>query len=357
MRILFVILLISVSAIRAQNLDFKYFLNSEGTLTLEEYTGYDCRVIIPSEISGKKVGSILPTLFLSLKQPQNFVSSVEIRNGIKTIDLSAFEPCYKITNITIPTSLQKIIFKNRQLMRFRPAFNVTSNNAFYASKDGFLYTKDMTVLISSPKTGKGEIGIPEKVNHIGSYCFSYTKDLQEIKINSNIKTIGDGAFLGCFNLSKVSISSQITEIPDYLFSDCTSLTDLPIPSNVTNIGVAAFQNCSFSSVIIPDQVKLVGGGAFLDNKKLTNLVIGNSVSTIGSEAFAGCERLSRIEIGTNVTSIGNRAFRGCKSLTSVEIPGSVNSLGMNILEDCPKLTNITVHGVFQTNPTSDFTGK
>ena len=84
----------------------------------------------------------------------------------------AFSRCYSLTSIYID-----------------------SNNAYYQSIDGNLYTKDGKTLIqyAAGKTDTSFV-IPDGVTSIGYYAFYHCTSLTSITISSSVTTIGDYAF-------------------------------------------------------------------------------------------------------------------------------------------------------------------
>ena len=114
-------------------------------------------------------------------------------------------------------------------------------------------------LIAYLGTG-GAVTIPNNVNTIGSYAFSY-----------------------CNGLVSVNIPDSVTEIGSYAFAYCSALTSVTIGSGVTSIGVMAFRNCS----------------------SLISITIPNSVTSINNFVFDSCISLTTVTIGDSVTRIGN----------------------------------------------------
>jgi len=143
---------------------------------------------------------------------------------------------------------------------------VNGNNLNYASVDGVLYDKDITVLIQYP---------------IRNTRTSFT-------IPNSVTSIGDGAFAGCTGLTGVTIPVSVTSIGDEAFETCVKLTSVTIPSSVASIGDYAFSGCSLTGVTIP-----------------------SSVASIGDYAFAGCTKLTAAHFVGNAPTVGINVFRYC----------------------------------------------
>ena len=221
------------------------------------------------------------------------------------------------------------------------------------------------------------IEIPSGVTSIGEAAFYECSSLTSIDLgdNSQLTSIGVGAFYECSSLTSIEIPSGVTSIGDYAFFGCSSLTSIEIPSSVTSIGDWAFAGCSSltsivvesgntvydsrdncnaiietstntliagcQNTVIPSSVTSIGNGAFYGRSSLTNIEIPSGVTSIGRSAFYGCS-LTSIEIPSGVTSIGGWAFSYCSSLTSIEIPSGVTSIGEYVFSGCSSLTSIEI---------------
>ena len=79
------------------------------------------------------------------------------------------------------------------------------SNANFASVDGLLYNKGMTVLIQYP-------AVRPVVRHHPS----------------SVTSIGEGAFLGCNFLTSISVPDGVTSIGNRAFFACPNLTSATI---------------------------------------------------------------------------------------------------------------------------------
>ena len=201
------------------------------------------------------------------------LTSITIPNSVTNISDYAFGYCSGLTNITISNSVTNIGELAFYGCSSLTSIDVDSDNPNYASYNGVLFSKDMTLLIQCPEGFSGLFVIPNSVTDIGGRAFFY----------------------------------------------CSSLTGITIPNSVTNIGDDAFYYCSSltGTLTIPNSVANIGMEAFLGCYGLTSITIPNSVTSIGNYAFYDCKGLTEITIGNGITEIGNGAFHGCTDLTSV----------------------------------------
>jgi hypothetical protein len=273
-------------------------------------------VVIPSTIDGKPVASIGHRAFDGCYG----LASVTIPSSVTTIEQSAFEDCTGLTSVTIPSS-------------------VTSIGAL-----AFFNCRGLT-----------SITIPSSVTSIGEAAFNYCSGLTSVTIPTSVTTIEQSTFSKCTGLTSVTIPSSVTSIGDSAFSYCTGLTSVTIPSSVTSIGDFAFGRCSgLTSVTIPSGVISIRDFAFNECTGLTSVTIPSGVTSIGYGAFRGCTGLASIMIPSSVTTIEQSTFSECTGLTSVTIPSSVTSIGDEAFSYCRNLNAAIFEGNAPTLGSSVF---
>src|SRR5579863_8177057 len=258
--VLLYMLVMAIQPVRAQ---FQFSTNSDGTLSVTNFTGSGA-VIIPDSTNGMMISSIAAHAF----QSNNSITSVVFPAGITNIGTDAFFHCLNLTSITVPEGL--ITFG-------------------FASFD---------------ETGLTNLTIPSTVTTIGTSAFTAAK-LTNVFIPAQLTNISPGAFVMQSLLAITVDTNNPTYISEggILFTrDITTLVEYPggltgsyvVPNTVTNINSQAFGASDLSKVVIPDNVTTIGQEAFLGAGALTNLIIGNSVTNIGSMAFDGCINLRKI---------------------------------------------------------------
>lgn len=315
---------IGVSAFQAHN-DITAVTIPESVETIEKDAFYCCENL--SSVSIQGAVSIEEDAFAECYE----LETVTLPETLKTIGDGAFRECYDLANINLPKNMTSIGTKAftecGDVTNFDiPAgvnvigdsafadcysllnINVDGNNQYYSSKDGILYNKNKTVLITCPKGKSGVIdGIPETV-----------------------KELSNEAFLNCAKITDVKLPSSLTVIGENAFKDCTGLVKFRIPENVNKIETGAFQLCTYlEEVTLPETLTDLGDYAFYSCYKLKKISIPKNVERIGEYAFCVCSDLSDVTIAEGVKGIGDYAFFSCDKLTEIEIPKSVTNI-----DDC-----------------------
>lgn len=218
------------------------------------------------------------------------IAITHIPEGVEYIGRSAFYKCTAMVGVTIPSTCKFI-----GDYAFYGCINL-GESSLYASLEDQKEGKDPL---------KGDVIIPEGVEHIGARAFHSCLSLHEIVIPNSVTYIGERAFYKCANLKKVVLGEGILDLPAYTFYKCETLVDLTISDSIKTIGDYAFRGCV----------------------ELKNIQIGASVETIGNYAFYGCTEVSEIILPASVKTIGNFAFRGCAKVDSVILADTIEVIG------------------------------
>ena len=259
--------------------------------------------------------------------------------GVTEIGADAFQDCFNMQSITLPSSLT--------------------------------YIPDYTF---SGCSSLDSVTIPAAVTSIGNQAFNGCSSLESMTIPAAVTYIGNRVFNVCNNLTYISVDSSnsyfndgngsnviidnngnllyggractvipntVNSIGDYAFSGRSLLNNtMIIPSSVSSIGRNAFSGTALTSVTFGSYLESIGNYSF-NGTYLTSVTIPDSVTYIGNYAFNECSDLASVTIGNSVTTIGISAFANCTSLTSVTIPASVTSIGNQAFYICRSLTSIT----------------
>lgn len=199
------------------------------------------------------------------------------------------------------------------------AYNFNSNDPTTVS----------VVPISKTEYYKGDIVIPETVNHDGN--------------TYQVTSIGAKAFAFCTQLTSISLPCSIVKIEGAAFLDCYSLTEIDLPEGLKVIGCFSFCSCTnLQSVIIPNSVEVIQYLAFMNDCNLRTVVLPSSLETINENTFDGCINLKDVVLPSSLKYIKANAFNECKQFSSVVIPDSVVEIGDHAFNACRNVTEVTI---------------
>ena len=190
------------------------------------------------------------------------LETIVLPDNVKYIGRSAFKGCKRLEEIVLPINLEAIsentflncscfkeisIPKNVESISDQ-AFNgcekleninVSSDNKYFSSVKGVLYSKDKSILFLCPEGKKGVVNVYR-----------------------GTKIISNRAFFNCNKVTDINLPNTLLEIKDgyepLAFSFCNSLSSIKIPSSVKKINVAHFavNNRIDNFILGEDEIKL-----------------------------------------------------------------------------------------------------
>lgn len=382
--------------------DYEYSINGDGeSVTITGYKGVGGKVVIPSEIAGKKLTCIgghyeelfeeegafaycekltsvvIPDSVTSIGRnaffdcsnlmdvviPDSVVSiginaffdcsklgEATLPKGLENIGEGAFCGCGSLKNVVIPKSVKNIGESSFEACRNLSNLEVEDGNSNYDSREkcnAIIETKTNT-LISGCKNTK----IPQSVQGIGNNAFFGCAGLTSMIIPDSVVSIGDCAFVECSSLKNVTLPKGLKNLEANVFDGCKSLKNVTLPKSVENIGKRAFSFSGLTEIFIPKSVTSIGSSAFVACEGLAKIKVekGNTkydsrdncnaiIETKSNTLIAGCKNT---KIPKSVKKIGESAFLGCDGLTSVIIPDCITSIGAEAYCGCSNLTSVTI---------------
>ena len=331
------------------------------------------------------------------------LTTVTLPNTLTAIGESAFYDCDNLETINISSSVETIgIYAFNSLNNLKQ-FVVDAQNQNFASLDGSLYSKDMTVMYQYP-LGKESttFDLPDTVteikksafeeavfdqmtlNFVGAtlngtentyfgYIFGAEKyednslfvpeQLKTITINGAC-TLNSYCFYGLNNLTTVNLEN-VTKTESEIFSGCDGITSLYFPSSITGQNfssstLSGLNNLQTLSVyqlgdrghIYPETLKSLtirGNEKIYTNsvygaRNVEQVILPQNLLQIEYDAFLNFVNLKEIDIPESVTYIGPCAFENCTSLTEFTFPKNVTSINGSVLNGCRTLETVNVLG-------------
>ena len=232
------------------------------------------------------------------------VESITIPSTITSIDASAFTNCFALKSLTIPSNVTSLP---------QPTANQSYNLTSLALPKGLTSIGDSAF---SGCSNLKSVTLPSTVTSVGASSFATCSALETLIIPSGVTSVGNNAFKESYKLKNVTVPSTITSRGTYLFSSCRLLES--VTNNAAGIGENEYSYCyNLTSVNILSGTTSIGSYAFMNCYNLTSLTIPSTVTSIGDYAFSTCYGLAKITIPSAVTSIGNYAFSSCAGLKEI----------------------------------------
>lgn len=287
------------------------------------------------------------------------VRTITIPNGITSFGQQAFNKCFNLVSLTIPTTVSASETGDFCFESCRSLMTVSVPYTFTIFPSGFLSAAMSLESITIPYgvTSLGgsvddggdvfldcyslvDVTIPETVECFGGWdAFMDCYSLKSIVIPDNVETLGSYAFEYCYALKNINIPNTVTAIQEQAFNGCSSLESLTIPPSVTSIEKKAFASCDRLDVTIPDTVTSIAAGAFWATG-IRKADIPNGITKIEDNTFTGCYYLHHVTIPDTVTEIGISALSSCYSLTEIVIPVNVVKIDKGAFLVSPNLKDI-----------------
>ena len=95
----------------------------------------------------------------------------------------------------------------------------------YCDKNGILFSKDNSILISFPPNYYNSVlahsyKVPEGVQKIEKFAFRECNNISQVELPQSVKELGAGAFASCYELKKINLPENLEIIGEACFADC-----------------------------------------------------------------------------------------------------------------------------------------
>ena len=228
------------------------------------------------------------------------LNAVRLSGNLENIPDGAFDHCDSLEKLYVPASVSDFSLfslpENNKTYKASPsAFKeivIAEDNPYYCSIDGILYSKDHKKLLFVPRDlDIKTFRVPDGVEHIEDYAFSYQHYLEEIVLPGSVVSIGEYAFSSCLSLRSVQLIN-VQKINNGAFSECSRLERVELSDSLRIISDWAFRECqSLRQITLPEGVEVIGGDAF-SKTSLQTVRIPKSVKTAGYGSFDSCDEIT-----------------------------------------------------------------
>ncbi len=361
----------------SDNPDIASLYLPEGLETIGQYAFYGCP---------KLTAVSLPNSLRKIDQWSfaycKALPEIDLPEGLETIGGMAFMHCDAMYKVTLPESLT---FMDYQVFGFNntistihlpaalrldlnkdPAFSrmtglreitVSPDNPQLCAVDGVLYSKEMDVLVMYPAErpdshftvpetvtrignfalpGKHmtSITLPQGLQKIGGWCFSYNSSLRQVTIPASVSAIGANAF-GAEHLEEI----RVEENSEFYRTENGVLYDRAMTRLICY--PAAKPDLTYT---IPDTVKTLAPYAICQNPYITQISMGDSVTTLNTHSISTLPALTALRLSDNIKNLPAYSIQDNDSITEYVMPKNLSSIDKSALQSCAKLVRVVFQG-------------
>lgn len=210
-----------------------------------------CRNLESIKLSGS-ISKIPEQLFSSCHS----LKKIDIPSNIKKIEYTALAWCDGLEEIIFHSGVEKVtpsgplLIGTSHLKRVvipdtlkslpggafsysenPDVFELDSQNPYFTLRDGILYSKDGTRIISVPNRNRVRFDVPAGVTVISEMVFLDMVNLEEVTLPGTLKAIESRAFQGCNSLRSITIPASVTHVDiNALWAD--NLEDVYLGCNI-----------------------------------------------------------------------------------------------------------------------------
>ena len=286
--------------------------------------------------------STLKTIESSAFSGCKSLDHLDIPNSVTKIGAAMISGCDGITEITVPANVSKLdgAFSGAKNLK---KVQVASDNSYFKSVDGILFSKNGRELLCYPQGREDEqYQVPSGVTKIGQSAFYNCKQLKELTLPWSLNGIASTAFSGCSGLTSLKLPS-VSYIGGQAFANCDGLTEIEIPGSIQYLNDSQFWGCkNLEKVKVNEGVK--GLAAFVYCSSLKSVELPDSLEYLDATAFDSCSQLTSIRIPDSVTQIGYGAFKNCDALLQITLPKAIKSVMGNAFSGCAGLKTVYYAG-------------
>ena len=276
--------------------------------------------------------------------PQNTFSNMAINlkevimyDGITTIYNNSFSELYKLSKVTIPSSVTSI-----------------GSRAFYGCSG---LTSITVEAITPPTLGSGAFNgsscpIYVPCQSVDAYKAAWSQYADRIAC---VEPAFDGKFKATYSGGTYSGECNSYILSNYDFTGSpypvSSMTSCYVGDCVTELENSLFNNLdNLTSVTFSNNLQIINSNCFSSSdifKRLNSDVDGvvnipSGVTTIGGQVLQNLSAITTANISDTVQSIGRNFMVNCNALETIIVGSGITSIGGGFLESCSSLSNITI---------------
>lgn len=345
-----------------------------GTTAIPNYAFYGC-----SKIGNVTILGTVQSIGIRAFESSSIVS-INIHDGLTTINSRSFAYCQFLTNAIIPSSVTFIhsnafsgasnLVQVKKLSGQTMGGYTAPSYAEVLTEEGefvgsfsennkykyFLYNSQKVLLHTKDKNMTTANDIDADTTIFGNSCFYEHNNLLSLTVPKYITAIGSQTFNGVYSISHLR---NLSNLADSKFSptshaeilkndtdDFLSRLDIGkkyayLYKNNNKILARVIDNSIVVVNDIDEDVTMIGAAAIYNKDSITKIIVPNSVKYVYGYAFSGCDNLSNITLSSSLTTIEGEAFRNLPKLLELTIPASVKQINAFAFRATANLTSVT----------------
>lgn len=176
-------------------------------------------------------------------------------------------------------------------------------------------------------TSLKRIEFPHSFEYLGVHGLKNCPALEEIVFHEGMKTIASYCASNCASLKTVVLPDSLETISNYAFMENPSLTEITLPRGLKKLGNYAFMKCGALTTLTVNCEAVERGSFFFLESPIRNVVFGESVRKIPSYFLKhATSNVQSLTIAEGVQSIGSCALQGLPQDVIVHIPSTVTTM-------------------------------
>ena len=318
---------------------YNYIENDDGTITITGYKGFDTEIVIPSEISGKKV-TVIGKNDGSYTFENRDIKSVVIPESVKQINKSAFV-CDDLSSVTIygrNVQIDMSAFTGHAYVKYKTFRGYAGSDVeTYANKRGYFFVQliDGQDIVSAPvsniasETYTGSQFVELTTSTEGADIY-YTMDNTDpvfdgdsvanwTKYDGSIQVTDEKSVIRAIAVKTGMMASDVSEYEYYIrYESGDYVYALNKDGGITLKDYSG----SDSKVDIPDTldektVTRIDYCTFFHRDSIIEVTIPKSVTSMEWGAFYSCNNLKVITIENGSKWFDGSEIKECNSITTI----------------------------------------
>ena len=159
-------------------------------------------------------------------------------NNVVNLGKYAFKNCKKLTELTIPISVDMVVDDDDDNEVFYHVWSLKKIHFLKGTGKGHDYSNDErdNTPTHHSRNSITEVIFDEGITHIGSGLLYKSSKFTSLKIPSTVVTIGKGAFEECSGITgHLELPAGLASLGKYAFKKCTGITEITIPISVDHV--------------------------------------------------------------------------------------------------------------------------